>query len=83
MMGATVNGGGDQLARGATRVQFRNASGVTEEKYNEATQGFDLKRFLSGESDSDTDSEQAGTAGADAGEVADSVIEGFDDDIPF
>jgi hypothetical protein len=45
-MGATVNGGGDQLARGAVRVQFRNASGVSEEKYNEATQDFDLDKFL-------------------------------------
>lgn len=45
-MGATVNGGGDQLARGAVRVQFRNASGVSKEKYNEATQDFDLDKFL-------------------------------------
>ncbi len=45
-MGATVNGGGDQLARGAVRVQFRNASGVTKEKYDEATQDFDLDKFL-------------------------------------
>jgi hypothetical protein len=69
-MPATKNGGGDQLARGATRVQFRGVEGVTEEKYNEAVNGFDLKRFLSGESDSsDTNSEAPGTAGADAGEV--------------
>lgn len=91
-MGATVNGGGDQLARGATRVQFRNASGVSEEKYNEATQDFDLERFLGKKSDSDTDSEPSGTASVDAGEAGDSFVElppipegTFDDfdDIPF
>lgn len=45
-MPSSVNGGGDQLARGAVRVQFRNASGVTEEHYNKATQDFDLDKFL-------------------------------------
>jgi len=68
-MGATINGGGDQLARGATRVQFRNASGVTEEKYNEATKGFDLERFLGKKPSSDSNSEQGGTIGADAGKA--------------
>ena len=86
-MGATVNGGGDQLARGATRVQFRNASGVTEEKYNEATQDFDLERFLGKKSDNDTDSKQAGTSGSDAGEIVELPAlpaSAFDElDIPF
>lgn len=45
-MPSSVNGGGDQLARGAVRVQFRNASGVSEEHYNKATQDFDLDKFL-------------------------------------
>lgn len=68
-MGATINGGGDQLARGAVRVQFRNASGVSEEKYNEATQDFDLERFLGKKPSSDTNSESTGTAGTDAGKA--------------
>lgn len=44
-MPATVNGGGDQLARGAVRVQFRSAN-VSEEKFDEALEGFDLQKFL-------------------------------------
>lgn len=47
-MGRTINGGGDQLARGAARVSFRQPD-VSEEKYNEATEGFDLERFLKGD----------------------------------
>jgi hypothetical protein len=72
-MGATVNGGGDQLARGAVRVQFRNASGVSEEKYNEATQDFDLERFLGKKSSSDSSSEEAGTPSVDAREAGGST----------
>jgi hypothetical protein len=59
-MGATINGGGDQLARGATRVQFRNASGVSEEKYNEATQDFDLEKFLGKKPSGSADSKSTG-----------------------
>lgn len=73
-MPSTVNGGGDQLARGAVRVQFRNASGVTEEKYNEATQDFDLERFLGKKSGSNTDSESTGTVGLNSGAVEPSTI---------
>lgn len=47
-MARTVNGGGDQLARGAARATFRQPD-VTEEKYNEATQEFNLERFLKGD----------------------------------
>lgn len=47
-MGRTVNGGGDQLARGAARATFRQPD-VTEDKYKEATEGFDLARFLKGD----------------------------------
>jgi len=43
-----MNGGGDSLARGAARATFRQPD-VSEEKYNEAVNGFDSKRFLSGE----------------------------------
>jgi hypothetical protein len=67
-MPASKNGGGDQLARGAVRVQFRSVEGVTEEKYNEATQDFDLEKWLAKPS-SDTDSAPTG----DAGEVSGST----------
>jgi hypothetical protein len=40
----TVNGGGDQLARGATRVQFKPAE-TTEEKWNDAFADFDPEKF--------------------------------------
>lgn len=60
----TVNGGGDQLARGATRVTFRNAE-VSEEKYNEATKGFNLEKFLAKKSSGDTSIEETRTVGAD------------------
>jgi len=44
-MGATINGGGDQLARGAARATFRQPS-VSKKKYNSATQDFNLEEFL-------------------------------------
>lgn len=47
-MARTQNSGGDTLARGGARYTFRQPA-VTEEKYNEATQEFDLERFLKGE----------------------------------
>lgn len=58
-MGRTVNGGGDQLARGMARATFRQPN-VTEEKYEEAVGEFNLERFLRG---GDADSSQAGSAG--------------------
>lgn len=47
-MGRTMNGGGDQLARGARKVTFRQPD-VSEKKYNEATQDFDMEKFMKGE----------------------------------
>jgi len=47
-MGRTMNGGGDQLARGAAKATFRQPN-VSEKKYDEAVGGFDLERFLKGE----------------------------------
>lgn len=44
-MPATMNSGGDVLARGGVRATFRQPN-VSEEKYNEATQDFDLDKFL-------------------------------------
>jgi hypothetical protein len=53
-MPATVNGGGDQLARGAVKVQFHPAQ-VTKEKYDEATKDFDLEKFLGKSTGSNTE----------------------------
>lgn len=47
-MSRTVNGGGDVLARGGSRATFRQPN-VTKEKYAEATEGFNLARFLKGD----------------------------------
>jgi len=47
-MGRTVNGGGDQLARGAAKATFRQPN-VSKEKYEEAVGDFDAERFLKGE----------------------------------
>jgi hypothetical protein len=47
-MGRTENGGGDQLARGGVKATFRQPN-VSKKKYQEATSGFDLERFLKGE----------------------------------
>jgi len=44
-MPATVNGGGDQLARGAVRVQFHQAEGVSDKKWEEAFGDFDPEKF--------------------------------------
>lgn len=44
-MPATVNGGGDILARGGVRAQFHPPN-VSKKKYDEATQDFDLEKFL-------------------------------------
>jgi hypothetical protein len=44
-MPATINGGGDILARGGARATFRSPN-VSKKKYNEATEDFDLKAFL-------------------------------------
>lgn len=41
----TVNNGGDVLARGGVRAQFRSPN-VSKEKYDAATQDFDLEKFL-------------------------------------
>ena len=47
-MGRTENGGGDQLARGATKVQFRPAgSKVSEKAWNDMFEGFDPEKFKS------------------------------------
>ena len=48
-MAATQNNGGDVLARGGSRATFRQPN-VSKEKYAEATEGFDLARFLKGDS---------------------------------
>jgi len=47
-MAATQNNGGDVLARGGSRATFRQPN-VSKEKYQEATEGFDLARFLKGD----------------------------------
>lgn len=45
-MPATKNGGGDQLARGASRVQFRPAGElVTEEKWSQIFDDFDPEEY--------------------------------------
>jgi hypothetical protein len=45
-MPATKNGGGDQLARGASRVQFRPAGElVTEKQWDDIFADFDPKKF--------------------------------------
>jgi hypothetical protein len=41
----TLNNGGDVLARGGVRAQFHPPS-VSKEKYDAATQDFDLEKFL-------------------------------------
>jgi hypothetical protein len=64
----TQNSGGDSLARGAVRFTFRPPD-VSKERYDEATQDFDLEKFLGKKSSGDTDSESTGTTGVDAGEV--------------
>jgi hypothetical protein len=41
----TRNSGGDVLARGGVRCTFHSPE-VSKEKYDEATQDFDLEKFL-------------------------------------
>lgn len=41
----TVNGGGDQLARGASKVQFKPAEGVSDSKWNDIFADFDAEKF--------------------------------------
>jgi hypothetical protein len=60
----TMNNGGDVLARGGVRAQFRSPN-VSKEQYDAATKEFDLERFLGKKLDSDTDGEATGTVGAD------------------
>ena len=65
-MGRTVNGGGDQLARGAARATFRQPN-VTEEKYEEAVGEFNLERFLRG---GDANGASSGSAGVEPATVS-------------
>jgi len=52
-MGRTENGGGDQLARGAAKVQFRPAgSKVTEKKWNDMFKDFDADKFRNSDANS-------------------------------
>jgi hypothetical protein len=57
-MGRTINGGGDQLARGAARATFRQPN-VSKKKYQEAVGDFNLERFLRG---GDADGSSSGSA---------------------
>ena len=67
-MPATVNGGGDQLARGAVRATFRSPN-VSQEKWDDIF-GEDSGPKQNYEADSgDTDSEQAGTSSVVAGKT--------------
>ena len=47
-MGRTENSGGDVLARGGVKATFRQPN-VSKKKYEEATKGFNLKKFLAGD----------------------------------
>lgn len=55
-MPRTVNGGGDQLARGAVRVAFRPAE-TTQDKWSKAFDDFDPKKYRG-----DSSSESSGDA---------------------
>ena len=48
-MARTENGGGDILARGGVRATFKQPN-VSRKKYDKATKGFDLEKFLAGDS---------------------------------
>lgn len=41
----TVNGGGDQLARGASKVQFKPAEGVSKDVWAAAFDDLDVEKF--------------------------------------
>lgn len=64
-MPATINGGGDQLARGAVRVNFRSSeSGTSQQKWDDIF-GKDSgpKKNYSQSSDSSSSSASTGTTG--------------------
>lgn len=63
-MPATVNGGGDQLARGAVSVKFRSSESGTSQQKWDAIFGENSGPKKNYSDDSDTDSAKAGTAGA-------------------
>lgn len=64
-MPATVNGGGDRLARGAVRVDFRASDNVSQEKWNDifGADSGPKKNYTDGGSGG-ANSASTGTAGA-------------------
>lgn len=62
-MPATVNGGGDQLARGAVRVNFRSSESGTSQQKWDAIFGENSGPKKNYGNSGDSDSESTGTAG--------------------